>query len=106
MYGPSNGTYYKVWGLKGRAAAYVKRELNIGQWDCETGPVWVRITLNPEDDTPAHIFNLYCEPHESQGWHNSLHTLPQTPPPGHIIMLGDFNLQHHSWTAMAARPLA
>ena len=67
IHGPNNGTYYKVWGLEGRAAAYIKRELDIGRWDCETGPDWVRITLSPNDDMPTYIFNLYCEPHRSKG---------------------------------------
>lgn len=97
-YCPRGSKYHLVFELEGRAAIYVSKRFEIGQWDFETSENWCRVCF-PDVDLGQgargfELWSIYNPPSSKE----VPRTLLDRPKPVHpVVLAGDFNLQHPLW---------
>ncbi|EAQ84238.1 hypothetical protein CHGG_10642 [Chaetomium globosum CBS 148.51] len=97
-YCPRSSKYHLVFKLEGRAAIYVSKKFEIGQWDSEVSENWCRVRF-PEADLgqEGHGLELWSVYNPPNG-ENVPQALQGRPRPDHpVVLAGDFNLQHPLW---------
>jgi hypothetical protein len=96
-YYPRGSRYYLVYASGGRAAIFVHRKFDIGQWDYEATPEWCRVSfpgLGTSQGEGLSLWSIY-NPGDNR-------TVPQTllegPHPTYpTVLAGDFNLHDLHW---------
>jgi hypothetical protein len=97
-YCPRSSKYHLVFKLEGRAAIYISKRFEVGQWDFETSDNWCRVWF-PEanlgqGNRGLELWSIYNPPDSKE----EPSTLANRPKPAHpVILAGDFNLQHPLW---------
>jgi hypothetical protein len=95
LYCPSNGKYHLIYSGKGRAALYIHRRYDIAGWSQDTGKDWCRVTFGTGLEAVT-VWSIYS-PCEELDWQSPLQELPERPPEGRHLIVGDLNLHHPLW---------
>jgi Reverse transcriptase (RNA-dependent DNA polymerase)/Endonuclease-reverse transcriptase len=95
LYCPANGKYHLIYGGNGQAALYIHKRHGIAGWSQATGTNWCSVTFKAGPE-PLTVWSIYS-PCEGPGWQSPLETLPERPPEGRHLLVGDMNLHHPLW---------
>ena len=95
LYCPANGKYHLIYGGNGQAALYIHKRHGIAGWSQATGTNWCSVTFKAGPE-PLTIWSIYS-PCEGPDWQSPLETLPERPPEGRHLLVGDMNLHHPLW---------
>ena len=95
LYCPANGKYHLIYGGDGQAALYIHKRHGIAGWSQATGKNWSSVTFKTGPELLT-IWSIYS-PCEGSEWQSPLETLPERPPEGRHLLVGDMNLHHPLW---------
>lgn len=93
-YYPRGSKYHLVHKPSGRAAIFVSRKFDIGQWEYEATEEYCRVWLPGLGSRGLELWSIYNHPEDK--------TIPQAllnqPAPAYpVVLAGDFNLYHPRW---------
>ena len=93
-YCPRGSKYHLVHSLEGRAAIFVSRKYDIGQWEYEATRDWCRVWFQGLGDRGLELWSIYNPP-DSKAIPRDL--LGRPTPAYPTVLAGDFNLHHLQW---------
>lgn len=96
-YCPRSSKYHLVFQREGKAAIYVSKRFETGQWDAEATDQWCRVWFPELDLGQGRGFELWSI-YNLPGGNRLANNITSQPPPVYsTVVTGDFNLHHPCW---------